>query len=67
MRESTLKQRVFDQLFHAIALVLLLDDSEMEDVAKGLEDPKNSGDVLDRQTMLAFASAVRTAKIGEGE
>lgn len=67
MRESTLNQRVFDALFHAIAWLWLLDDSEIEDVAKGLEDPENSGDVLDRQTFLAFANAVRTAKARGGE
>lgn len=36
MRESTLKQRVFDQLFQGLALCVLLDRQELRDIAHGL-------------------------------
>ena len=36
MRESSLKQRVFDQLFQGLALCSLLDPEELRDIAHGL-------------------------------
>jgi hypothetical protein len=61
MHESPLKQRVFDQLFNALALLFMLEDSEIEEIAKGLEDPSLS----DRESEAMFkaaANAVRMAK-----
>lgn len=61
MEVSDLKQRVFDYLFNALACLSMLDETEVEEIAKSLEDPAN----LDRESEPMFkaaANAVRMAK-----
>jgi hypothetical protein len=61
MLPSDLKQRIFDDLFNALALLAMLDNEEIEEVAVAIANPKN----LDRQSEAMFllaATVVRMAK-----
>lgn len=61
MKPSDLRQRVFDSIFGGLALLDLMDETEIEEVAKGLEDPKNVD--FDSEPMFkAVAKAIRMAK-----
>lgn len=63
MHESTLKQRAFDQLINAIALLWMLDASEIEEIATAFEDTSKHGEILDGKVMSAMAAAIRNAKL----
>jgi hypothetical protein len=59
---TELDQRVFDQIFDAAAKLFLLDENQLEEIAKSLEDPKHHCDVEDAEALKHFAAGVRSFK-----
>ncbi len=60
--ESDIDQRVFDSLFHSIALLWLLSDEEQERVALSLERVSSREDMVDGTVARLMAVAIRAHK-----
>ena len=65
MRESPLKQRVFDALFTATALAGLLDRAELQEVVAGLRATYADGD--ERVLICAVADAFMAYAAAEAQ
>lgn len=65
MRESSLKQRVFDQLFSGLALCALLDRQELRDIAHGLNTQVL--DPVERKLFCAVAQAIEDYAADEAQ
>lgn len=65
MKESPLKQRVFDQLFQGLALCHLLEGSELLEIATGLRRAETDGD--ERQLFEAVADAVHAYAMAKAQ
>ncbi len=61
MKHSELKQRIFNDLFDGLALLSLLSNEEIEEIAIGLADPQ-AGDLASEPMFKAAADVVRMAK-----
>ena len=59
---TELGQRVFDQIFDAAAKLWLLDNDQLEGIAKSLEDPKNHYELADAEALKHFAAGIRLFK-----
>ena len=65
MRESSLKQRVFDQLFQGLALCDMLDRAEMLDIVHGLRTQVLDPD--ERKLFCAVAQAIEAYAKAEAQ
>ena len=56
---TALDQRVFDQIFDVASKLWLLDEDQLEAIARSLEDPKHHCEVADAEALKHFAAGVR--------